>query len=303
MAWRGALGRVNEERGSGLACLRDWRSCRDITRTHARTFYFASQLLLPSERRAIHAVYAYCRIADDLVDGGGDRDRAQTETALAAWERQLDAPTHPVAVAFAETRARYDIPVQPARDLIAGIRMDLDPARYATWDDLRTYCYHVAGTIGLLVAPVLGCRDEKALPHAVDLGIAMQLTNIIRDVGEDARAGRVYLPIDELAHFGVSVDSLLLGRSSGRFDDLIAFQIERARSLYERGKVGIPYLSLTGQLTTLASANLYAGILRKVEDQEYDVLTRRAAVPTYQKFAAMPLVARSLISARFQTGA
>lgn len=290
-----------QDSGRQIACDRDWHYCRQVARAHGRTFFFASHLLPPKHRRAIHAVYAYCRIADDLVDGEGATDRARAETELNTWEQQLECPTHPVAVAFAEARATFGIPIQPARDLLCGIRMDLVPARYDTWDALRDYCYHVAGTIGLLVAPVLGCRDTDALPHAVELGIAMQLTNIIRDVGEDARLGRVYLPREDLERFGVSIDELLLGVPTGQFDELIAYQIERARALYASARLGVPALSLSGQLTVVTSARLYAGILAKVEEQRYDVLSRRAVVPTHEKLAAMPAVARTVILSRLET--
>jgi 15-cis-phytoene synthase len=278
---------------------RDWELCRNVTRIHARTFFFASHLLPTKRRRAIQAVYAYCRIADDLVDRAMKAGGTHVAEALNAWEAELCDPRHPVAIAFAEARACYDIPLEPVHDLLAGIRMDLQTVRYQTWGQLRDYCYHVAGTIGLLTAPILGCRDDAALPYAVDLGIAMQLTNIIRDVGEDARLGRIYLPQEDLDRFSVSADALLSGSPSGAFADLIAFEISRAREFYQRGRVGIPALSIPGQFAVIASANLYSSILSRVEAQEYDVLTRRAVVPTHQKFAAMPSVARSFILAQF----
>ena len=208
----------------------EWRLCAAIARSHGRSFFLASHCLPPDRRRAIHATYAYCRIADDIADHSADATSAAL--ALDVWGRQLAAPTHPVAVAFAAARAQYGVPVAPARDLITGVRMDLGPCRFATWDELRRYCYHVAGTVGLMVAPILGCEDDAALPHAVDLGIAMQLTNILRDVGEDARRGRLYLPLDELAAFGCDPEAILRGRPSGRFRELLAFQAARARDLY-----------------------------------------------------------------------
>ena len=143
--------------------------------------------LPPERRRAIHATYAYCRIADDIADHA--RDLARAECALDDWERQLEAPTDPVAVAFAAARAQYNVPEAAVRELLAGVRMDLRPCSFAAWEDLRLYAYRVAGTVGLMVAPILGCQDEWALPYAVDLGIAMQLSNVLRDIGEDARRG------------------------------------------------------------------------------------------------------------------
>lgn len=267
----------------------DWRLCSAITREHGRTFYLASHFQTPARRRALHAIYAYCRIADDIVDRAASRHEAAS--LLAAWEAQLDAPTHPVACTFAATREIYGIPVEPARDLIAGIRSDLQPETFVTWEDLRGYCYRVAGTVGLLTAPVLGCSRASALPCAVDLGIAMQLTNILRDVGEDARQQRVYLPSADLEAFGCTPESLLAGRPVGRFRELMAFEIARARSLYASARPGIAALSPAGQMTALAASRLYASILTRIEELDYDVFSTRATVHTRRKLGALPAVA------------
>jgi phytoene synthase len=279
----------------------DWRLCAAIARAHGRTFFLASHGLPPVRRRAIHATYAYCRIADDIADQVGDPVAAAI--ALDAWEGQLEAPTHPVAVAFAAARARYGVPVGPARDLLTGVRMDLVPGQFATWDELRRYCYHVAGTAGLLVAPILGCHDEDALPHAVALGVAMQLTNILRDVGEDARRGRLYLPLDELAAFGCDPEAVLRGQPDGRFRDLLAFQAARARGLYVDARRGLPALSPSGRLTTLAASELYAAILSAIEENDYDVFGARAYVPNRRKLGALPGVAAAFVRLAWPLGA
>jgi len=271
----------------------DWTACRAYIREHGRTFFFASHFLPPERRRAMHAAYAYCRIADDIVDRAPSV--AAAARAVDAWEAELAAPAHPVAVAFAEVRERYGVPSAPVRDLLAGVRMDLAPRRYADWDDLRSYCYRVAGTVGLIAAPILGCRDPEALPRAVDLGIAMQLTNILRDVGEDARMGRLYLPLTDLAAFGCDPEALLAGRPSGRFPDLMAFEIERARALYESARAGIPALLPAAQLAIVASAHLYGKILQRIEEQGYDVFAARAHVPTQGKLRAMPSVVAAFL--------
>ncbi len=177
----------------------EWRQCRAVARAHGRTFFFASQFLPPHRRRAIHAAYAFCRVTDDIVDRAPATGLVAAAQALDAWEAELDAPRHPIAVAFAAVRETYGIPVVAARDLLSGVRMDLTPCTYETWDDLALYCYRVAGTVGLIAAPILGCRDPAALPHAINLGIAMQLTNVLRDVAEDGRMGRLYLPLADLA--------------------------------------------------------------------------------------------------------
>jgi phytoene synthase len=271
----------------------DWRRCAAVARAHGRTFFLASRLLPPNRRRAVHATYAYCRIADDIADYA--RDPSLAARALDAWEDQLDHPTDPVAVAFARVRARHDVPVAAARDLLAGIRMDLTPRVFATWDELRLYCYRVAGTVGLMVAPILGCRDERALSHAVNLGIAMQLTNILRDVGEDARRGRLYLPLEDLALFGCDPEAILRGQPSGRFADLVAFEIARARALYADGRRGLPALSPTGRLAALAGGELYAMILTRIEELDYDVFASRAHVTTGRKLRALPGVGATCV--------
>jgi phytoene synthase len=245
--------------------------------------------LPPQRRRAIHATYAFCRIADDLADRSADPVTAAR--ALDAWERQLDAPTDPIAVAFATVRARYGVPVTAVRELLVGVRMDLVPCRFATWEELRRYCYRVAGTVGLMVAPILGCQDEGALPHAVELGIAMQLTNILRDIGEDAHRNRLYLPLEDLAAFGCDPVAILCGRRSGRFSELLAFEIARARALYADAHRGLSALPPAGRLTALAGSELYATILTRIEELDYAVLETRAQVSTRRKLRAVPGIA------------
>ncbi|MFT4039834.1 MAG: phytoene/squalene synthase family protein [Thermomicrobiales bacterium] len=267
----------------------DWRLCTAITREHGRTFYLASHFQTPDRRRALHAIYAFCRIADDIVDRAATP--GQAEALLAQWEAELDTPQHPVAIAFARSRRHYGIPVAPARDLLTGIRSDLRPAPFATWEDLRVYCYLVAGTVGLLTAPILGCSDDAALPCAVELGIAMQLTNILRDVGEDARQGRLYLPLSDLAAFGCCPEAVLAGRPGRGFRELIAFEIARARTLYAAAQPGIAALSPAGQMTTLAASRFYASILTRIEELDYDVFSSRATVQTRRKLGALPAVA------------
>jgi len=262
---------------------------------HGRTFYFASRCLPPARRRAVLATYAFCRVADDIVDAGQVTGSDRVAAALLDWEGQIDHPSHPVAIAFAATRAQYAIPTQPVRDLLTGIRMDLTANRYASWQELRTYCYHVAGTVGLMVAPILGCRDHSALRHAADLGIAMQLTNILRDVAEDAGLSRLYLPLDEIVSFGCDPEAILAGNPGPRFPDLMAFQIRRARALYDDAHCGVRALAPSGRFTTLAASRLYAEILTEIESLEYDVFRARAHVSTAGKLRALPNVAATFV--------
>lgn len=261
----------------------DWQACEVIASRQGRSFYLASRFLPPARKRAVLATYAWCRITDDIVDRAPVPDHEAAAQALDAWEAELAAPEHPVARAFAAAREQFNVPVGPAHDLLTGVRMDLLPGTYATWDELRTYCFHVAGTVGLLVAPILGNDDPGADRHAADLGIAMQLTNILRDVAEDATMGRLYLPLEEIVAFGGDPDAILAGMPCRGFRDLMAFQVARARGIYRDALAGVPALIPSGRLATLAAARLYAGILDEIEAMDHDVFQGRAFVPTSRK--------------------
>lgn len=282
-----------------------YRSAQAVTRQHARSFSFASMVLPGARRRAAFALYAFCRRLDDLVDGGTaeslpERLAAARETVSQLYSGRAHAlprgegaasrspwPGDELA-AFADAIARFHIPQQPLQDLISGMETDLVKTRYATFDELDLYCYRVAGTVGLLMTPVLGYSDERALQPAVELGKAMQLTNILRDIGEDLGRGRIYLPADELRRFGVSEHALLEGSVDDRFVALMRFQIGRARQTFERGAAGVPYLTGFGaqRMVRLMGA-LYSGILRAIEDQAYDVFSERAHVTATRKLATL----------------
>jgi phytoene synthase len=269
-----------------------YRACRDITRVHSKTFYLSSLFLAPAKRRAIWAVYAFCRTADDIAD----RDAAPAErlAALDAWERGLrDAyegrPSGPVFTALADAAARFAIPVEPALDLLRGARSDVTTTRYATFEQLREYCYLVASTVGLLVLPVLGAASPEAEPYAVALGRAMQMTNVLRDVGEDASLGRVYLPDEDLVRFGVTREAIVAGIADERFRALMAFEIARVRAMYREAAPGIALLSRDARYTVRLALALYRGILARIEANGADVFTRRAFVPLRSK-AAIALV-------------
>jgi 15-cis-phytoene synthase len=277
----------------------DARRCREIVRTHGRSFYLASLFLLPDQRRAIHAVYAFCRVADDIVDSMDPGRASETGNLLDAWRNQIESPTDPVMRAFARARHDYSIPVEPALELLEGVRSDLIPGRYQTWADLERYCYAVAGTVGLLSAPVMGCDDPRALVRAADLGIAMQLTNILRDVAEDAHLGRLYLPLEDLAAFGCSPESIMRGAPDGNLAGLVAFEIKRARSIYARALTGVPALDRNGQLATLAAARFYGEILAEIERADCDVFRGRARVSTTRKLRKTPGVAADFIRSAF----
>jgi 15-cis-phytoene synthase len=194
----------------------------------------------------------------------------------------------PITQAWVEMLGNYDVPLDPALDLIEGARMDLHPSQPADFDALHLYCYRVAGTVGLLMAPILGYRSREALPCAVDLGVAMQLTNILRDVGEDLANGRIYLPRDEMARFAYTEADLRAATIDDRFIALLRFQIDRAQEHYTRARPGIAMLDKSAQLAILTSAELYHGILGAIEANGYDVFTKRAYVPKSTKVLMMP---------------
>jgi phytoene synthase len=282
---------LSTEHGSG-GSEAGYRLCREITRRHAKTFYFASRFLAAEKQRAIWAVYAFCRTADDIVDRTlPARERLD---ALDGWRGDLlraydGRPDHPVMAAFADAARRYAIPLQPALDLLRGAARDVTVRRYETYEELLEYCYLVASTVGLLIAPILGYEDG-ALEYGIALGRAMQMTNILRDVGEDRHLGRVYLPAEELRRFGYPESSLLDGTIDSRFIALMRFQIARTRAMYDEAAAGIELLSPDSRSTVRLALVLYRRILDEIERNGYDVFTRRAYVPMRTKlFTAMTL--------------
>ncbi|MEO7002425.1 MAG: squalene/phytoene synthase family protein [Ktedonobacterales bacterium] len=269
----------------------DFRHCQRIMQQIARTFYYGSLFLPAEKRRAAWALYAFCRVADDIAD---ERDLYPDPLAdLARWRTALlDAfagrPRGPVMRALADVVRRYNVPLQPALDLLDGVEMDARNAAFTSFADLRLYCYRVAGTVGLLMAPVLGYQSEEALSLAVDLGIAQQLTNILRDIGEDLSRGRVYLPSEELAAFGYCRAELEQGIVNDAFIKLIEFNIERAEQYYSHGMQGVRLLDADTRLAITLSADLYRAILHRIRANHYDVFTQRAHIPLPRKLAMLP---------------
>ncbi|MBL8952894.1 MAG: phytoene/squalene synthase family protein [Myxococcaceae bacterium] len=292
---------------SGL--VRDgYASARALTRHHSKSFFFASLALFGARRRAAFALYAYCRRLDDLVDGPSDgaalpeRLAAARAVTTSVFRGAPDLHAAKAAQAFeatelaalADTVQRYSIPEQPMQDLISGMEMDLTPRAYASWAELDLYCYRAAGTVGLLMAPVLGFDSPAALVPADLLGRAMQLTNIMRDVREDLGRGRCYLPQDELRQFGLTVDQLRAGRADDAFRAFMRFQTARARDLYRRGLEGVRHLVGFGSAPTVRiMAAVYGGILDVIEARNFDVFSSRAFVPFGSKLA---LAARALVA-------
>jgi phytoene synthase len=242
----------------------------------------------------VWAVYAFCRTADDIVDRiAPARERL---AALDAWERRLrDAYSgiadEPVFTAFADAARRFSVPIEPALDLLRGARSDVTVDRYESYAALRDYCYLVASTVGLLVMPILGTISPEADGYGIELGRAMQMTNILRDVGEDARMGRIYVPAEDLRRFGCDEASILAGVLDDRFVALMRFEIERVRALYREAEPGIALLAPESRYTVRLALALYRGILDRIERNGYDVFRLRAHVPTGAKLRSAVMAA------------
>jgi phytoene synthase len=264
------------------------RRARSVTRTYAKSFYFASHVLPQPKRDASYAIYEFCRVADNAVDAVPAGEPASVAT-LSALRSELDgvyAGSPDRWPALADTVQRYGIPREHFEDLLLGVEMDLRPIRFETFGELEQYCYRVASVVGLMMARVLGVSDERAFAHAVDLGTAMQLTNILRDVGEDLDRGRVYLPQEDLRRHGCTEDSLARREADERFVALMKAQIARAREFYARGEAGIPSLTDDGsRFCVQLMAGTYKRILDAIEANGYDVFRMRAHVPFRSKIA------------------
>lgn len=270
-----------------------YRSCEEITRQHSKSFYFSSQLLPANKRAAVRALYALCRTSDDIVDLPQDDPACALARWVALVRSQQPQANNPVLVAWSDTRQRNAIPQALVDELLAGIAMDLSIHRYASFNDLWLYCYRVASVVGLLAMQIVG-HGEGATPYAVKLGVALQLTNILRDIGEDARRGRIYLPEEDLWRFGVSEGDLIAGRIDRRFIALMRYQIRRTNRLYEEAWPGIALLHADSQLAIGAAAEVYRAILGAIEANGYDVFTRRASVPLHRKIQIAWQVRRRL---------
>jgi 15-cis-phytoene synthase len=263
---------------------------QDICRTHARSFYFASHFLPQPKRQHAYAIYAFCRLLDDAAD------EAESPASVDRFVGLLDAcyagrsGSEELALrAFAHTVECCRIPRTHFDALAEGCRMDFMVKRYETWKDLEQYCYRVAGVVGLIMCCVFEVRHPLAQAHAVAMGNAMQLTNILRDVREDMERGRIYLPLADMDRFKVSARQLAMRRWTLPFANLMKYEIARARSLYRDGANGIGYIANDGsRLTACVMAVLYSGILRAIESMEYDVFRSRAQVSLLGKLRRIP---------------
>lgn len=268
-----------------------YTAAAEATAAGSKSFFFATRFFPPELAKAAHGVYWFCRTTDDLVDEAPDP--ATAARLLEEWDGRLRSALRggtvdsPVLRLFARVAAESGIPHEYPLDLLEGMRMDLrmdmERLRYSNFDELRVFCYRVASVVGLMMMHVIGFRGQ---PHAqaIDLGIALQLTNILRDIGEDLGRGRIYLPLDEIHAAGYTVGQMEARVRNGNFIRLMEFQAARARRYYAAAEPGIPMLDRRGRFAVEIAARVYAGILGRIEKSGYDVFERRAVVPASQKY-------------------
>lgn len=284
-----------------------YHHCEDITRENSKTFYLASGLMPAEKRRATRALYAFCRVSDDIVDAniqkiflpvtGAGLSTNRIAAQLNAWRDEVidnrgffhsQEKPHNISLAWADARQRYSIPNGYVEQLIDGLALDLNTVRYQTFSDLAQYCYGVACTVGLMSMHITGYTSREAIHYAIRLGVALQLTNILRDVGEDWRAGRLYLPLEDLNRFGLKEEDIAAGLVDDRWRAFMRFQIQRARQLYAESLPGVRLLHPDGRFAITAAGELYRAILDQIEANDYDVFSRRATVSAAAKLRRLP---------------
>ncbi|SDD52404.1 farnesyl-diphosphate farnesyltransferase [Massilia sp. PDC64] len=260
--------------------------CQQKTAQSGSSFYYSFLFLPPERRRAITALYAFCREVDDTVDETSDQSVARIK--LAWWRNEVTqmytgTPTHPVMLALQPHLQPYDLKQEHLQAIIDGMEMDLDQSRYLDYPNLKKYCWHVAGVVGILSASIFGVTNPQTLKYAETLGLAFQLTNIIRDVGEDARKGRIYLPINELQQFNVTAADLLNARHSEKFEALMKFQADRAQKLYDEAFALLPKEDRRAQRPGLMMAAIYRTLLDEIERDGFHVLNQKISLTPLRK--------------------
>jgi phytoene synthase len=269
---------------SGISTLAAaYAECERVAAASSSNFTLAFKLL-PSERRAgLTALYAFCRVVDDAAD-----ESAEPTAAVAAWRTELAAvfdgtATHPVAVALADTVRRFAVPAQYLADILTGVEMDLTRRRYETFDELRRYCYHVAAAVGLAALPIFGCRDVRSRSYAEALGIALQLTNILRDLPEDAERGRIYLPLEDLQRFGYRERDLLTHVRGDAFRALIRCEVDRARTFHRTARANIAVRDRRALVAAEGMRLVYQRLLARIASDPDAIFGPRLRVPTPEK--------------------
>jgi 15-cis-phytoene synthase len=277
----------------------DFARCASITRQSSSNFYYAFKLLPAPRRRALYATYAFCRFIDDIADDERVRDPA---ALLARWREELSRvyggePTRAISRALADSVRRFAIPRRYFEEIIDGVEMDLSRKRYRTFEELRLYCYRVASAVGLICIEIFGYRNPQARKYAEHLGLAFQLTNIIRDVREDAERGRIYLPLEDLERFAVKEDEVLSGQQSERLERLLEFEARRAREFYLEAERALPPEDRASLLTAEAMRLIYSSLLHRIEKSRYRVMDGKLRLSAPLKLL---LVGRAWASGRLK---
>ncbi|MDQ6785771.1 MAG: phytoene/squalene synthase family protein [Acidobacteriota bacterium] len=282
-----------------------YKYCENVTKNHAKSFYFAAKFLPKHKQRPIYALYALCRSVDDEVDEAEVESEAQAVKAVENWKTKLDEVykselrindyelrdnKNLVLIAWKDLLKTYKIPQNLPLELMKGVVQDTHVKRYETFDELYVYCYRVASTVGLMSSEIFGYSQPETLDYAEALGIAMQLTNILRDVKEDAAMGRIYLPQEDLRRFEVADEQIIGGETNENFTELIKFQIARAREYYKKSYKGIALLERDSRFTVLLALRIYSRILTEIERQHYDVFQKRAHTTFGQKIFSIPRI-------------
>lgn len=267
-----------------------YSKCESITKENASNFYYAFRTLPKKKRLAIYATYAFCRLCDDIADGNlplTQKKNLLIQVRTDLLNKKSGLVSDPVFIALYDTISTFNIPRSYFEQVIDGVEMDLTINRYTTFEDLRTYCYRVASVVGLISIEIFGYTNPKSRRYAIDLGIGMQLTNILRDIREDFTNGRIYLPMDELERFKYSKHDLNDNIINESFKNLLAFQIDRARSYFDSGTNLIPLVSPSSKVCLSMLHGVYSRILDRIESNDYDIYTKRIGLKTSEKIFLM----------------
>ncbi len=260
---------------------------KKITKQSKTSFYYAFSILPREKREAIYTVYSFCRQTDDIVDEPGSRTKKMK--TLDRWEnelfKQFNLQSHTRFFKLWKIAERFRIPLEYFLDLIQGMRMDLTGTRFQSLDDLLTYCYRVASVVGLMSIQIFGYRDERVREYAVNLGIALQLTNILRDVGTDAEMGRVYIPLEDLQKFGLTVEDILKKRNHPNFKELMKYEYNLAREYYQKASRALPYTERRNMIPSQIMKNIYFHLLKMIEKKQFNVLHHKIELPTFVKLS------------------
>ena len=260
---------------------------KEIAKKSRSSFYYAFNLLPAEQRDAMNTVYAFCRQTDDIVDEGSVTDEIKYEK-LRKWRIELEKSLnghsdYQIINKLSKTIQKFNIPLEPFFDLLKGMEMDLQRKRYITFDDLQTYCYHVASTVGLMCIEIFGYRHSSAKDFAINLGIALQLTNILRDIKKDAEKGRIYLPQEDLRKFNYNENDLLNNTYNENFQKMMKYQVERARYYFDSATASLNLEDKKAMFAARAMQHIYYRMLNKIVDVDYDVYNKKINVSTFQK--------------------